>query len=224
MYTKLYDYNNKLLSFCYTYFLFFKWKVHYKNNYNHNQAIKYFLKSKEVKKSIYLLLWINWFFLFLYFLKFVLYVCIDMPICIRKARGGHQESSSILAGWLLVDLTQFRQVRAFRETASIRMICRQERLYNTFSISLSLSSSLRLALNCWWSPASESPMPRFLVCTTTLSAVQASFPLSPCPVVSVTLLLLCVQPQFHCGALILPEAFQWPSHPRPDPSVLLDFG
>lgn len=63
-----------------------------------------------------------------------------MPICIRKARGGHQESSSILAGWLLVDLTQFRQVRAFRETASIRMICRQERLCDTFSISLSLLS------------------------------------------------------------------------------------
>lgn len=60
-----------------------------------------------------------------------------MPICICKARGGHQESSSILAGWLLVDLTQFRQVRAFRETASIRMICRQERLCDTFSISLS---------------------------------------------------------------------------------------
>lgn len=143
-----------------------------------------------------------------------------MPICIRKARGGHQESSSILAGWLLVDLTQFRQVRAFRETASIRMICRQERLCDTFSISLSPLPEVGLELlviPCLSVPNAKIPG--------VYHHTQRSAGIFPSVTRSrVALLLLCVQPQFHCGALILPEAFQWPSHPRPDPSVLLDFG
>lgn len=62
-----------------------------------------------------------------------------------------------LAAWLLVDLTQFRQVRAFWEIVSIRLTCRQERLWDIFAISLS-------SLPRGWSWTAGDPLPRHPQC------------------------------------------------------------